>query len=223
MTASALVAAAAPSPWIEHLGVTALLILVPFVIIAGTSFAKIALVLGILRSALGAPGVPPASVLTAVSVVLSMFVMAPVASEISTSLPTASPAAAAPDPYGIAEARVLYDAASPPLVRFMEANTPRSEIDFFLGLAGEPKGAKPSFTTLLAAFTVNEIAEAFLIGFLVFLPFLVVDLIVANVLLALGLQAMSPTSVSLPLKLLLIVSVGGWRVIASGLVVGYGY
>lgn len=213
----------AASPWIEHLGVTALLVLVPFVIIAGTSFAKIALVLGILRSALGASGVPPASVLTAISAVLSMFVMAPVASEISAAIPASAPVAAAPDPYGIAEARALYDAASPPLVRFMEANTPRSEIDFFLDLAGEPRGAKPSFTTLLTAFMVSEIAEAFLIGFLVFLPFLVVDLVVANALLALGLQAMSPTAVSLPLKLLLIVTVGGWRVIVSGLVVSYGY
>jgi type III secretion protein R len=176
----------------SHLGTTALLALAPFAIIVGTSFAKIALVLNILRSALGAPGIPPASVITALAAVVSMFVMAPV------------------------------DAAAPPLVDFLELNTPSGEVDFFLGLGADRAAAEPGLSVLLPAFAVSEIVEAFLIGFLLFVPFLVIDLIVSNVLLALGMHMTSPAAIALPLKLLLFVAVDGWHVLVSGLVVSYG-
>ena len=210
--------------WIDHLGVTALLALVPFAIIAGTSFAKIALVLSILRRALGASSIPPASVITALAAVVSMFVMAPVATEISEAVQLAAGTLpqAGVDPLGIGEARALYDAASPPLINFLELNTPPGDLEFFLGLSAEPVPADPGLSVLLPAFAVSEIKEAFLIGFLLFVPFLVIDLIVANVLLALGMHMTAPAAISLPLKLLLFVAVDGWDVLISGLVVSYG-
>lgn len=211
--------------WFDHLGVTALVALAPFAIIAGTSFAKIALVLSILRSALGAPGIPPASVITALAAVVSMFVMAPVASEMSDSVAQAAAAipTAAADPLGISEARSLYEAASPPLIEFLKLNTPTGEIEFFAGLSADPAVADPGLSVLLPAFAVSEIVEAFLIGFLLFVPFLVIDLIVANVLLALGMHMTAPAAISLPLKLLLFVAVDGWHVLVSGLVTSYGF
>jgi len=211
--------------WLEHLGVTALVALAPFAIIAGTSFAKIALVLNILRSALGAPGIPPASVITALAAVVSMFVMAPVATEMADSVQLSAAALPDPgaDPLGLGEARALYDAASPPLVEFLEANTAPDEVEFFAGLSADPAAAEPGLSVLLPAFAVGEIIEAFLIGFLLFVPFLVIDLIVANVLQALGMHMTAPATVSLPLKLLLFVAVDGWHVLVSGLVVSYGF
>jgi type III secretion protein R len=212
-------------PLFDHLGVTALLALAPFAIIAGTSFAKIALVLSILRSALGSPGIPPASVITALAAAVSMFVMAPVASEMVDALQATATglSATGTDPLGIGEARALYDAAAPPLLDFLRLNTPQAEVDFFTGLAGDPSAAAPGLSVLLPAFAVSEIVEAFLIGFLLFVPFLVIDLIVGNALLALGLHMTAPAAISLPLKLLLFVAVDGWHVLVSGLVVSYGY
>jgi type III secretion protein R len=209
---------------IDHLGVTALLALTPFAVIAGTSFAKIAMVLHMLSQALGARGIPPTSVITALAAVVSMFVMAPVASEMTEAVQLAANAfpAAGTDPLGIAEARTLYDAATPPLVDFLKLNTPPGEIDFFLGLSAEPVPADPGLSVLLPSFAVTEIMEAFVIGVLLFVPFLVIDLIVQNVLLALGMHMTSPAAISLPLKLLLFVAVDGWHVLVSGLVVSYG-
>ena len=227
MTPAATLAAAAAGEtggaFAANLGVTATLALLPFVVIAGTCFAKIAVVLAIARSALGAPGVPPASVLTALAAVMSLFVMAPVTMEIAAALEALPAAAAEADRFGIAPARALYDAAAPPLLDFLERNTPAAEVDFFRSLA--PAAAvdgERSLSLLLPAFAVAELVEAFLIGVLVLLPFLAIDLIVSNTLLGLGLHMMHPTAVSLPLKLLLFVVVDGWHLLASGLVLSYG-
>jgi len=206
-----------------HLGTTAILALLPFVVIAGTCFAKIAVVLAIARSAFGAPGVPPASVLTALAAVLSLFVMAPVTAEVAWALENTPETVTTPDRLGIAEARALYDAAAPPLLDFLERNTPPAEIDFVRSLP--PATAiddERSLSLLLPAFAVSELVEAFLIGVLLLLPFLAIDLIVSNTLLGLGLHMLPPTAVALPLKLLLFVTVDGWHLLVSGLVVSYG-
>jgi type III secretion protein R len=217
----------APGAFASHLGVTFALALLPVVVIAGTCFAKIAVVLNIARSAFGAPGVPPASVLTALAAVMSLFVMAPVTAEIAAALERLPPAdgsvAAGGDRFGIAEARALYDTAAPPLIDFLERNTPPSEIDFFRSLSPEPAAdSGRSLSLLLPAFAVAELIEAFWMGVLLLLPFLVIDLVVSNTLLGLGLHGLSPTTVSLPLKLLLFVAVDGWHLLVSGLVVSYG-
>ena len=208
----------------SHLGITAMIVVLPFIVIIGTSFAKIAVVLGITRSALGAPGVPPASVITGLAVVMSIFIMAPVATDIADSMEeyarNSTPVEA--DRWGMNEARSLADAAAPPLIDFLEMNTPAGEVDFFSDMAGVTPGTEPTLRILLPAFATSEIVEAFLIGFLVFIPFLVIDLIVANVLLSMGMHMTSPMAVSLPLKLLLFVVADGWHIIINGLVVSYG-
>lgn len=226
-TAASLLAAPAaePSSLLSHLGVALGLALLPILVVAATSFVKIALVLAILRSALGAPGVPPTSVLTAFAAVLTLFIMAPVGNEMLSAIEAEPPPAAAhpPDPYGFDEARALLAAASPPLAGFLRANTPDGEIAFFNDLAGLPPAEEPAFRVLLPAFATGEIAEAFFIGFLVFLPFLVIDLVVAATLAAAGMPALSPAAVALPLKLLLFVVVDGWHLIVAGLVTNYAF
>ena len=208
--------------WLSHAGLMGLFALAPFLVIAGTSYAKIAVVLGMMRSALGAPGVPPASVVTALAAALSLGVMAPVAAEMADAAEGAvAKTAPAKDVLGIAEAKAVYDAVAPPLLDFLEANTPPREIEFFRDLVPDGRGRPRSLGVLLPAFAVGEMIEAFLIGFLLLVPFLVVDLIVANALLALGLQSMPPAVVSLPLKLLLFLAADGWHVLVSGLVVSY--
>jgi type III secretion protein R len=205
------------------LAVAAAIAVLPILVIAGTSFIKISVVLAILRSALGAPGVPPTLVLTALSAVLTMFVMAPVASDMTDALATTTQTTRdSGDPYGLARLRHVYNAASPPLLDFLKRNATDGEVAFFADLSGDTAKVDHGFRVLLPAFAVGEIGEAFLMGFLVFLPFLVVDLIVAMVLASLGMPMLSPTTVSLPLKLLLFLAVDGWHVILSGLLVNYG-
>jgi type III secretion protein R len=210
------------STFFANFGVTAVIALVPFLVIAGTSFVKISLVLAILRSALGAPGVPPTSVLTALSVVLSMFVMAPVGEEMLRGLEGIQTLPVAhSDPLGFSAARTIYGAAVPPLIDFLKLNTPASEIDFFASLAGSLSPSDLGLRVLLPAFAAGEIVEAFVMGFLLFIPFMVIDLVVANTLLAMGMHMIAPVGVALPLKLLLFVVVDGWHVLMSGLLLTY--
>ena len=188
-----------------------------------SSFLKITVVLSILRSALGAPQVPPSTAVTGLALVLTLAVMAPVA-EASLAAASARPAPPAADGALEAGARALG-----PLKAFLGRFARADDREAFLDLArrlrppGRAAEAGPEDLAVLApAFMVSELRRAFTIGFLVFLPFLVVDLVVANVLLALGLTQLSPTSVALPLKLLLLVSVDGWRLLARGLALSYG-
>lgn len=210
------------SSWIAHLGSTALVVLLPFIAIAGTSFVKLALVLSLLRNALGIPGIPPNSVITALSVVLSIFVMAPVGHEIATALESAAPfLQGADDPFGIASARLFYDIVSPPLVDFLKSNTPPQEISYYLGLAGTPGLSEPSLPVLLSAFATAEIIEGFLVAFLLYVPCVVIDLIVANTILSLGLHMLPPLAISTPLKLLLFIAIDGWHILLTGLLINY--
>lgn len=198
--------------------------LVPVLLVTLTSFLKIAVVLSVLRSALGAPQVPPSTAVTGLALVLTLAVMAPVAEAsyaAARSAPVASDAGAALE----AGARALG-----PLRQFLGRFARADDREAFLDLARRlrpPERAAevgPEDLAVLApAFMVSELRRAFTIGFLVFLPFLVVDLVVANVLLALGLTQLSPTSVALPLKLLLLVAVDGWRLLARGLALAYAH
>lgn len=211
--------AARPAELLLLLGAAAL---VPVLLVTLTSFLKIAVVLSILRSALGAPQVPPSTAVTGLALVLTLAVMAPVAE--------AAWAAARTGPEGRAAGGALEagERALVPLKAFLARFARADDRAAFLDVARrlrppERTGeAGPDDLAVLApAFLVSELRRAFTIGFLVFLPFLVVDLVVANVLLALGLTQLSPTSVALPLKLLLLVAVDGWRLLARGLALSY--
>jgi type III secretion protein R len=197
------------------------LALAPIALVTLTSFLKISVVLSIARSALGAPQVPPNTVVTGLALLLTALVMAPVAEE------AAAAARSAPAARDVAATLDAAGRAAVPLKAFLARHARADDRAAFLDLARRLRGPAAEAATegdlavLAPAFVVSELRRAFTIGFLVFLPFLVVDLVVANVLLALGLTQLSPTSVALPFKLLLFVAVDGWRLLARGLALSY--
>lgn len=201
----------------------ALVSLLPFLFMGVTAFVKIATVLQIARSAVGAQQVPSSTVITALATALTILAMAPVGDAIwARAEPLLSAKSEAPP------VMAAVEAVREPMRTFLADNASERERGRFLEVArgrrGEADRARvqaDDVTVLVPAFVVTELTEAFAIGFLLFLPFLVVDLIVANVLLSLGLQTLSVTQVSLPLKLLLFVAVDGWGLLSQALVAGY--
>ncbi len=197
------------------------LALLPVGLVMLTSFLKMAVVLSVTRSALGAPQIPPSSAVTGLALLLTLVVMAPVG-DASWAAARAVPAG------GLDRTLEAARAAAEPLRGFLARFARPDDRSTFLELARRARPATArdgvtdsDFAVLAPAFVVSELRRAFTIGFLVFLPFLVVDLLAANVLLALGLTQLSPTSVALPFKLLLFVAVDGWKLLARGLVLGY--
>jgi type III secretion protein R len=216
------------------LGVLSIL---PFVVLVGTSFVKISVVLGIARNGLGTQQVPSNMVITGLAAILTLHVMAPTAAAIAREAGPFLDRAVSADPARPESVRVLGDAwnaAKAPIRRFLRANSSPRDRALFLDLARRARarqGSQPGvalpvpsaddLSVLLPAFVVSELTSAFAIGFLIFLPFLIVDLVIANLLTALGMQSVSPTTVSLPFKLLLFVLADGWYLIARALVLGY--
>jgi type III secretion protein R len=207
---------------VELLLLLGLMALVPVALVTLTSFLKIAVVLSVARSALGAPQVPPTTAITGLALLLTLAVMAPVAEDAWRA------AAAGPPSRGADEVIAAGARAARPLKAFLARFARPEDRRLFLDLARrlrppeERDGVGDADLAVLApAFVISELRRAFAAGFLVFLPFLAVDLAVANVLLALGLTQLSPTAVSLPFKLLLFVAVDGWALLARGLVAGY--
>jgi type III secretion protein R len=193
--------------------------LAPIALVTLTSFLKISVVLSIVRSALGAPQLPPSSAITGLALLLSLVAMAPVADSAWAALQAA-------EARSVEGALAAAERAAGPLRDFLARHARADDRRTFVELArrARPAGPAPSDTdlsVLAPAFMISELRRAFTMGFLLFLPFLVVDLLVANVLLALGLGQLSPTSVALPFKLLLFVAVDGWALLSRGLVLGY--
>ncbi len=207
---------------VDLLVVMALLALAPVALVMLTSFLKMAVVLSVARSALGAPQVPPTTAVTGLALLLTLVVMAPVAEDAYAA------ARSGPPGRGVEATLASASRAAEPLRGFLARFARADDRATFLELARRlrrPEGraavAGTDFAVLAPAFVVSELRRAFTIGFLVFLPFLVVDLAVANVLLALGLTQLSPTTIALPFKLLLFVAVDGWSLLARGLAAGY--
>lgn len=208
---------------VQMLGMLALMSLVPFAVMMLTSFSKIVVVLGIVRSAIGTQQAPPTMVLTGLAAVLSATIMTPTFEHMWTNGRVAYEGSASTE-------EVLSHAAQivAPLREFLTKHGSADERAHFLDMARELRPADEAvlvsdedYTVIIPAFVITELKEAFIIGFLVFLPFLVLDMLVANVLLALGMQSLSPTQVSLPFKILLFVAVDGWALLSRGLVLGY--
>jgi type III secretion protein R len=200
------------------------LALAPFVAVMVTSFTKLVVVLSLLRNALGLQQVPPNVVLNGLALVLSVYVMYPVGLEMSARVAATPTAGAASTSHLLAAA----DAAKEPLRDFLIKHSRPMERAFFLKTA--QRALKPEQAALLSdrdflvvvpAFTVSELSVAFEIGFLIFLPFLVIDLVISNILMAMGMMMLSPTTVSLPFKLLLFVLIDGWVKLTHGLVLTY--
>jgi type III secretion protein R len=205
----------------------ALVSLVPFVFMGVTAFVKISTVLQIVRSAIGAQSVPSNTVIMALATALTLIAMAPVGQRIlDRAMPLVQNRTAKDDTTALIEKGI--DAVREPMREFLKNNASEKERTRFLIVA---KNARPEaerakvtaddLSVLVPAFVVTELTEAFAIGFLVYLPFLIIDLVVANVLLALGMQMLNPTQVSLPFKLLLFVAIDGWGLLAQALVSGY--
>ncbi|MFN6953954.1 MAG: flagellar type III secretion system pore protein FliP [Acetobacteraceae bacterium] len=194
-----------------------LLSLAPSLLVMATAFARIVIVLALLRSALGAPGIPPNQVLIGLALFLTFFVMQPV-------LDASWSAGIQPMMEGrIGELEGLA-AAAEPFRAFMAANVRDQDLALFLDLARLPPPPTPAeapWRALVPAFMVSELKRAFEIGFLLFLPFLVIDLVVASLLMSLGMMMLPPSVVSLPFKLIFFVLVDGWTLVSGSLVQGF--
>jgi flagellar biosynthesis protein FliP len=207
-----------PSSAITLILAITVLSIAPSVLLLATSFTKIIVVLGLTRNALGLPSSPPNQVLTGIALFLTLFVMGPVFGDIND---------VAVQPYmdGQLSVSQAYDAGVVPLREFLLDNTREDEFKLMIGLSGEeqPKDVSDvSMTTLIPAFVISELKSAFIIGLVVFIPFLVLDMLVSAALMAMGMMMVPPTVVSLPFKLLLFVVVDGWSLITTALVGSYG-
>jgi len=208
------------------------LALLPFLLAVTTSFVKFAVVLSILRNALGTPQVPPTIVITALALILTGYVMAPTAIE---AYQAAEPAMVGAEGAALVSDRSVRalllgaSAAREPLRRFLVRHAQPADRTLFRDMARRlwPAPQRDRVTdhdlvVIVPAFVISQLAAAFRMGFLLFVPFLVIEMVVANVLLALGMHMLTPTTVSLPFKLLLFVLVDGWRLLVQGLVLSFG-
>jgi type III secretion protein R len=201
------------------------LAVLPFAAMVVTSYTKIVVVLGLLRNAMGVQQVPPNMVLNGIAIIVSVYVMAPVLMEAAEHMGVSSGSA---PPTNAQQILSAADAAREPFRRFLDKHADPHEKAFFLKSAASiwPKERaqqlKPEDLLVLApAFLLTELKEAFRIGFLLYLAFVVIDLVIANVLLAMGLSQVTPTNVAIPFKLLLFVVLDGWAKLIHGLVLTY--
>jgi flagellar biosynthesis protein FliP len=187
--------------------------LLPAILLMMTAFTRIVIVLGILRQAIGAGNTPPNQVLLGLALFLTLFVMSPVLERINED-------AYKPYSAGSIEASVALDRAVVPLKKFMLDQTRESDIATFVRISGGKGYATPQDVPLLIlvpSFVTSELKTAFLIGFLIFIPFVIIDLVVASVLMSMGMMMLSPVLISLPFKLMLFVLVDGWSLVMGTL------
>ncbi|SOE96847.1 type III secretion protein R [Burkholderia sp. D7] len=197
--------------------------LLPFVAMVVTSYAKIVVVLGLLRNALGVQQVPPNMVLNGIAILVSVYVMAPVG--IAAEKALEGQQLAAQSSQAVIQ---VFGAVREPFRAFLVKHAQEREKRFFLRSASmvwpkeQAEQLKENDLIVLApAFTLTELTEAFKIGFMLYIAFIVIDLIIANVLLAMGLNQISPTNIAIPFKLLLFVVMDGWSTLIHGLVMSY--
>lgn len=193
--------------------------LIPFFLMSTTSFLRIVIVFGLLRSAIGTQQVPPTSIIISLAMFMTMFIMNPVWEDINKT-------ALQPYNQGLISQKVAIERGLQPLQKFMLRQTREKDLALFVQFAQIPPITDPTKIPtyiLIPSFALSELKTAFQIGFVLFLPFVVVDLIVANVLLSLGMFMLSPVLVSLPFKILLFVLSDGWFLIVRGLMQSFHY
>ena len=194
-----------------------ILSIAPSILLLSTAFTRIVIVLSLVRQALGTPTLPPTQVLVSMALILSFFVMAPTFDKINKT-------AWVPYNKGAITQEVALEKAVAPLRIFMFKQTHESDIGLFMKLA---KLSKPQSTNdvpthvLLPAFIISELKTAFQLGFVLFLPFLIIDLVVSSILVSMGMMFLPPASIALPFKLILFVLVDGWHLLCQALVVGF--
>jgi type III secretion protein R len=203
--------------------VLAAVAILPFLALLVTSFTKIVVVLGLLRQALGLQQVPPNMVINSLAIILTLYVMAPIGMHAADTLKDRLQG-----PRRFEDITVIYQSISGPLRAFLEKHTTDRDRAFFVRSATKlwpPEAAKElkddDMLVLIPSFTVRELTSAFQIGFVIYIAFVAIDLIVGNVLLSLGMQMLSPTVISTPFKLLLFVALDGWQRLVQGLILSY--
>ncbi len=201
-----------------------LLSIAPFLIMVCTSYLKIVVVLSLVRNALGVQQVPPTMVLNGIAIIFSVFVMAPVAIQTYTLLEEKT----IHDKMNIVEMVHIADDVKEPFQHFLIKHANPKTTYFFLETAKRlwPEEAASTLSAtdlsiLIPSFAVSELTRAFQMGFLLYLPFVTIDIIFSNILLAMGMMMVSPTTISLPFKLLVFVLVDGWTLVVQGLVLSY--
>ena len=200
---------------LQLLVLIALMSLLPGVLLAMTGFMRILIVLGFVRNALGTPTMPPNQVLIGIALFLSLFVMGP-------TLDKVNDVAIAPYRAGEINEEKAIERGLEPMRTFMFEQTRTSDLALFVRLSGETERpetrADVSTRVLVPAFIISELKTAFQIGFLIYLPFLIIDMIVASTLTSMGMMMLPPVLVSLPFKVLLFVLVDGWNLVVESLV-----
>lgn len=205
-------------PQLKLLAILSILSILPAIVLTMTSFTRTVIVLSFVRQGLGTAQSPPSQVLVGIAIFVTLFTMAPVTEAIARD---------AYEPYaaGKISEQVAFDRGSAPLRTFMLRQTRESDLALFYEASRTPLPKTEEEVPLriaVPAFVVSELTTAFQMGVMVLLPFLIIDLVVASVLMSLGMMMMPPSSVSLPLKLLLFVSVDGWHLVVGSLLRSYG-
>jgi flagellar biosynthetic protein FliP len=203
---------------IQLIALLTVLSLAPSILVMMTSFTRIVVVLSLLRTALGTATAPPNSVMISLAMFLTAFVMGP-------ALQRAYDVGVRPLVNNEISAEQAFERSAEPLRVFMQHNVREKDLQLFADMSGEPRPAKPeelSLRILVPAFMISELKRAFEIGFLLFLPFLIIDLVVASVLMSMGMMMLPPVVVSLPFKLIFFVLVDGWSLVAGSLIQSYG-
>ncbi len=207
---------------VEILVLLTVMTLLPSILIMMTSFTRIIIVLSFLKNAMGLQQTPPNQVLVGIALLLTLFVMSPVIDEINTT---------AYEPYKNEEItqNEFYDKASQPLKVWMLKRTGKSELQMFVDMANseeinnaENVGELP-ITVIIPSFITSELKRAFIIGFLLYIPFLVIDMIVSSVLMSMGMMMLPPVMISMPFKILLFVIVDGWSLLFKTLVTTFNF
>jgi flagellar biosynthetic protein FliP len=203
---------------VQLIALLTVLSLAPSILVMMTSFTRIVVVLSLLRTALGTATAPPNAVIVSLALFLTAFVMGP-------ALQRTYDTGIRPLVANESMAEQAFERGSQPLRAFMQKNVREKDLKLFVDMAKEAEPAKPedlSLRVLVPAFMISELKRAFEIGFLLFLPFLIIDLVVASVLMSVGMMMLPPVVVSLPFKLIFFVLVDGWSLVAGSLIQSYG-
>ena len=201
------------NPIIQMLIVMTVFSLLPFAFACLTSFMRFVIVFSILKTALGTQQVPPGIIIIGLSIIMTLYTMSPIFGKMYE---------AGSVPYKKnGDVILMLKEGSEPLKEFMMKQTEQKDLAFFMELAKRPRPKNPSEVSIFdvaPAYMIGELKKAFEIGFIIFVPFVILDLVVANILLALGMMMLSPTIISLPFKLLIFIAVDGWGMVVNGLI-----
>jgi len=200
---------------VQLVGLVTLLSLAPSILVMVTSFTRIVVVLSLLRTAIGLQTAPPNSVMVSLALFLTIFIMGP-------TLQQSYDAGVAPLLAGEIEIQEAFDLASKPVATFMQANVRDEDVFLFYDISNTPpptdRAEAIPLNILIPAFMISELRRAFEIGFLLFVPFVIIDMVVASVLMSMGMMMLPPVVISLPFKLIFFVLVDGWHLVAGSLV-----